>query len=614
MRPDSPAQGFGADIDFGLLGPLEVRIGGAVVPIGSPKLRTLLAALLLNAGRTVPAGTLVELLWDGRDPVRPRSATQVWVSRLRARLAGAAASIVTTADGYRLDVAPESVDLNRFRYWMSAAGCAGDDTEETAAIERALAQWRDDALVDVPSEVLQREVVPALTEQRLQALDRRIELDLRRGRHDQVIEELLGLTARNPLHERLWAHLLTALHRTGRRAEALDAFETVRRNLSDELGIDPGTELRSLHSTVLIGHAGAAAPPTPRQLPAGVTAFTGRAGELARLDAVLAPARPQPSRTVVLTGPPGVGKTALAVHWARRVTERFPDGQLWMDLRGYHTGRAVAPEEKLGRFLRALGVPPARIPAGLADRAGLFRSTVDGRRILIGLDNARDPEQVRPLLPGAPGCLVLMTSRDELPGLVAGEGAEPLTVGLPTVADAVVLLARRLGDTRVRTEWAATMDIIERCDRLPLAMAIVAARAANRPGFPLRAFAAELADTGGRLEALSTGEPEFDVRTAFSWSYRALPAEQARLFRLLSLHPDRDVGTCTAARIAGLHPLEAKRTLDALCRRNLFVEHAPGRYGMHELMRAYATELAGCFDTAAERAAAARPVRQLRAA
>jgi tetratricopeptide (TPR) repeat protein len=342
----------------------------------------------------------------------------------------------------------------------------------------------------------------------------------------------------------------------------------------------------------------------PAQLPADVYGFAARGDQLARLDALLASATDeQPTGVVIsaVSGTAGVGKTALAVHWAHRVREKFPDGQLYVNLRGFDPGaQAMAPAEAVRGFLDALGIPPERVPPNPDSQAALYRSLLDGKRVLVVLDNARDAEQARPLLPGTPAALVLVTSRNQLSSLVAADGAHPLTLDLLTKAGARELLARRLGADRLAADPAAAEEIITFCARLPLALTIAAARA-EQTGFPLTTLTAELAEDGGRLDALDTGDPATQVRAVFSWSYTALTPAAARLFRLLGLHPGPDIAAPAAASLAG-HPRPvARRLLAELTRSSLIAEHAPGRYAFHDLLRAYAAHLAHSTDSEAER-------------
>jgi tetratricopeptide (TPR) repeat protein/transcriptional regulator with XRE-family HTH domain len=334
----------------------------------------------------------------------------------------------------------------------------------------------------------------------------------------------------------------------------------------------------------------------PRQLPAAVGCFTGRVGELAALTRMLDRAGAGGPGMVVISaigGTAGVGKTALALHWAHQVAERFGDGQLHVNLRGFDpSGAPAAPEAAMRGFLDALGVPPERVPPGQEAQAGLYRSLLAGRRMLIVLDNARDEQQVRPLLPASPGSLVLVTSRSQLGGLGAAEGAWLISLDVLSHNEAVQLLAARLGAARAAAEPAAVDQIARLCAYLPLALAVAAARAAARPGFPLAALAAELADSAGRLDALDAGDPGSSVRAVFSWSTRQLTGEAARMFRLLGIHPGPDITAPAAASLAAIAKADARCLLGELARAHLITEHVPGRFSFHDLLRAYAAEQA----------------------
>ncbi len=368
---------------------------------------------------------------------------------------------------------------------------------------------------------------------------------------------------------------------------------------------DHSTAAQELHY-----HAAAQAvtePVAPRQLPPPVRHFAGREAELRALTRLL-PNVAETAGTVLITaidGTAGIGKTALAVYWAHQVAERFGDGQLYVNLRGFDpSGTPMKPAEAVRGFLDAFAVPPQRIPAGLDAQVALYRSLMAGKTMLVVLDNARDAEQVRPLLPGAPGCVAVVTSRNQLTSLVAREGAYPLPLDLLTHQEARDLFTRRLGNDRVAAEPDAAAAIVIRCARLPLALAIVAARAATQPSVPLAALAGELQDTATGLDTLSTGDAATDVRAVFSWSYHALTSGAARLFRLLGLHPGPDTSAAAVASLAGLTPATARPLLTELARAHLIVEHVPGRYTFHDLLRAYATHLTCSGDPAEERQAA----------
>ena len=587
---------YGSGVEFSLLGPLEVVHEGRLVPIRAGKQRALLAALLLRTGRSVPLGELVDIIWGDRSPANPRSTIQIYVNRLRAAVGDV---IETTSDGYRIAARATDVDIGRFEELLARAGSHGERGDlpgEAEALREALALWRGEPLADVPSDILHREAAPHLREQRMRALERRIDVDLRRGRHAELTGELMALTAQHPLRERLWAQLMLAFHHGGRQADALAAYQTVRHRLADELGIDPGPELQEIHAAVLAGGSthdtdrSAALPRVPRQLPPAPHRFTGRANELARLDTLLRDTAPDaPPLIGAVTGTAGVGKSALAAHWARRIAGEFPDGQLWVNLRGHGPDRTVPPEQALAVLLRGLGVPGTEIPVEPEARAGLYRSLLEDRRMLIVLDNAGDPGQVRSLLPGAPGCFVLLTSRDDMTGLVVRDGAVRIRLDLLTRSESVALLRKLLGPTAVDDDPEATDELIRLCARLPLALRIAADRVAGG-NTPLSAAVKDLAH-GRRLDAFAAGgDPHTALRAVFSWSYRALPPAAAGLFRLLGLVPGDDWDAPAAAALAR-QPLAAVEPLLSILTSAHLTEQYRDRYGMHDLLRAYAVEL-----------------------
>jgi DNA-binding SARP family transcriptional activator/tetratricopeptide (TPR) repeat protein len=605
-------------MDIRLLGPVEVWSGAGVADPGPPRQRCLLAALAVDAGRPVSTDALVDRVWGDAPPGGGRHALHVHIARLRKALPGGA-PLIHRDGGYLLDVDPDRTDMYRFRRLVEQARDR-PDAERVDLLGSALDLWRGEPLAGLNGDWVGR-VRDGWRQRRLEAVLAWARAQLRLGHHGAVISQVQDLVAEYPLAEPLAAVLITTLARAGRGAEALDRYADTRRLLGEELGAEPGPELQDVHRALLrgeldpqVGLPGPAAPTRitarppqqrPAQLPTDGTGLTGRGNELCLLDDVLDKAAGEPTAVPIaaLSGAPGVGKTVLAVHWAHRVTDRFPDGQLYVNLRGFESGGSVmAPGEALRSFLDALGVPAEDQPTGLEARAALYRSLLSGRRVLVLLDNARDATQVRPLLPGSPGCAVLVTSRSQLPGLVAAEGAHPLTVHLLSGEDARELLARRVGHGRVAAEPAAVNEIIERCARLPLALTIVAARAATNPGFPLAALAAELRAAHGDLTAFDGGDAATRVRAVFSSSYRALNPSAARLFRLLGLHPGPDVSNAAAGSMIGA---PCGRDLQELARAHLVTEDVPGRYAFHDLLRAYAGSLARETDAQDERERAA---------
>jgi DNA-binding SARP family transcriptional activator len=634
-------------VEFCLLGPLVVRSGETVLPVPQGKQRAVLAVLLVRAGQVVPASELAGLIWDGAPPRSARVTLQNYVKRLRQALGESGQARIKTRDaGYLIEARPGELDLLRFAALcdMGRAAAAKSEWDRAALqLRAALALWRGQPFVDVSCQLLAASETPRLAEMRIAALEKRIAADLHLGRHAQVIPELQQLALAERLRERVHALLMRALYQTGRQAEALAAYQTARQALVGELGMEPGSELRELHQQILAADPGlslAAArtagrpaagglsvgrsPPPgpvtragadrepgpaghgPRQLPASPR-LVGRRGEVRSLNALLADSATAEDSVVIsaISGTAGVGKTTLAVHWARQVAERFGDGLLYVNLRGFDpSGQPVPPDQALRGFLDAFEVPPEQVPADLDTRAALYRSVLAGRRVLVVLDNALDSDQVRPLLPGSPGCLVVVTSRTELTSLAAAEGAHLTNLDTLTEAESRELLEARLGKQRVAGEPAAVRELTELCGGLPLALAVAAARAAADPGLPLGGLARELAHARSRLDALSADD-EASVSAVFSWSYRQLAALAARMFRLLGLHRGPDISVPAAASLAGTPLPQARGALQELIRAHLITEPVPGRYALHDLLRAYAAEAAASAESAAERSVAA---------
>jgi DNA-binding SARP family transcriptional activator len=631
----------------GLLGPVEVVAAGrGLAGVAQPMLRVLVALLGVAAGRVVPDEALVDGLW-GEEWSRERELNlHTHVSTLRRLLAAGESGqggsrVVRSGGGYQLVLADTEVDAGLFRSLTGQgrrAARSGDITAAAGLFSQALGLWRGAALADAVG-LCPRLVGDAagLEELRAGVVEERVECELALGRHGEVAAEAPGLVAQFPLRERLAGQLMVALYRCGRRGEALAVFDSVRRVLAAELGLDPGPELAQIQAKVLVddptlvlpapsepagpwpaipaaeavtqwradGAAGPRDAVVPRQLPAGVRFFAGREGEVKALDELLSqPGDPGELGAVVVTalgGMAGVGKTALAVHWARKIANRFPDGQLYVDLRGYDPeGAPVAATAAIGWFLAALGVPAPAIPAEAQARSGLYRSVLADRRVLIVLDNARDAAQVRPLLAGGPGCLAVVTSRSSLAGLAATDGARLVRLGVLDEEEALRVLEARLGRERIANESVAVADLIRLCAGLPLALAVMAARAAESPELPLAALATALANEPSSLDALDSSDEATSVRAVFSWSYRQLSEAAAQMFALLGLHCGPDISVPAAASLAGIPAARARAILAELATASLVHEHQLGRYQLHDLLRAYAAERAAEVCTGAE--------------
>jgi DNA-binding SARP family transcriptional activator/tetratricopeptide (TPR) repeat protein len=595
-------------VRFGLLGDVVADVDGHPVDIGHARQRCVLVALLVDANRTVTVDQLIDRVWADRPPQRARDTLYGYLHRLRRALADSAdVDIARMPGGYQLATEGPVTDLHRFAQLVRQARADDDERNAYATFDDALRLWRGDAFADLggldtPWLDGQRQ---ALHRQRFAVEMEHTDLALRLGRHGELLDCLAARTAAHPLDERVAGQLMLALYRCGRQAEALEHYQGLRRRLAEELGTDPGPDAQFLHQQILTAAVSLAAPAgavLPRQLPAPVAHLVGRVHESATLTARVEAASSAGAPAVMsVGGTAGIGKTALVVHWAHQVRDRFPDGQLYVDLRGFDPGGQVMdPAEAVRGFLDALGVPPQRIPQSPQSQIALYRSLLDGRRILLLLDNARDAQQVRPLLPGSVGAVAVVTSRNLLSGLVAVDGAHPVRLDLLTEDAARQLLCRRLGAARVDAEPEAVEQIVTSCARLPLALTIVAARAAQT-GFPLRILAAELAEASRRLDALCADDPASEVRAVFSWSYIALSTPAARLFRLLGLHPGPDVATVAAAGLAGLPTSQVRVLLAELTRASLLTEHAPGRFAFHDLLRAYAIDRARDTDSDEER-------------
>jgi DNA-binding SARP family transcriptional activator/tetratricopeptide (TPR) repeat protein len=578
-----------------------------------------LAALAVDASRPVSVEVLLDRVWGPVSPPRARRTLHTHITRIRRLLetgvgATESATVARHGGGYVLDIDPECVDLLRFRRLVKQArerGCP--DGQRAALLRECLDLWQGQPLAGIPGQWAARSR-DAWRQEYLEAVIAWAESELRLGNPTAVTGALTELLDEHPLVEAVTVTLMRALSAAGRSNQALACYATTRQRLVEELGVDPGAELQELHHAILRGEVHQPAPSrpplaAPAQLPLDVASFTGRTAQLAQLDALLAAPEGRATAAVVsiLSGTAGVGKTALAVHWAHRVADRFPDGQLYVNLRGFDpSGSAMDPADAIRGFLDAFGTPPSRIPHDTDAQVGLYRSLLAGRRVLLILDNARDANQVRPLLPGTAGCLALITSRNQLTGIVATEGAHPVTLDLLGRDECQRLLALRLGHARVAAEPEAVDEIIASCARLPLALAIVGARAATHPDHPLAILVKELTEPDAGLDAFAADDPSTDMRAVFSWSYRTLTVPAARLFRLLGLHPGPDVGIPAAASLAGIPVSRVRSFLSELTRTHLLTEPAPSRYAFHDLLRAYARELTQTTDPDDERHAALR--------
>ena len=599
-------------VDFRLLGRLEVEAeDGALCPVPLGRQQILLAALLVHAGTVVSADRLASYVWGDAAPGQPRAALQVMVVRLRKRMGPAVAARLQTAQpGYRLVVQPGDVDLHRFEDLR----LRGLDTLKSGhwrpakeLLSQALGCWRGEPLQDVPASVLAGEVIPTLCRLRLEVQRGRITAQLALGEHEHVISDLSGLVEASPFDEQLRSQLILALYRSGRRAEALEAFQAGRRALVRELGVEPGPQLLELHQAVLTDDpqlawcetpipaqiTAASRPPgsaPPAQLLADLPDFTGRAQVAQRLEAVLVKSAEQTgSGPVVLSsieGTGGIGKTSLAVHVAHRVLRYFPDGQLQADLHGAG-GSALDPSELLARFLRGLGIPAEKIPADPEERAALYRTTLAGRRVLVLLDNVKDTAQVRPLLPGSGSCAVLITSRSALPGL---DGAARLTLGVLDPDEALTLFTRIVGARTVTAEPEAVRAVLTICSGLPLAIRIAASRLVSRPGWEVKDLADRLGDERLRLSELTVEDRA--VRASFEVSYRDLPPAHARAFRLLGLCESPTITIPAAAVLLALPVTSTARILESLADNHLLQSPNADRYQFHDLLRVYAAECA----------------------
>ncbi|MEV5143594.1 BTAD domain-containing putative transcriptional regulator [Streptomyces sp. NPDC052727] len=592
--------------NYGILGPLSISISGKELALESGKLRVLLAALLLRSGTVVSNDRLAEWLWDERKPSNPRGTLHTYVRRLRLLL-GDALPLETAAGGYRVDVPEGELDLQRFRGLVLMARQSEGLEERSRLLDDALATWRGTALEDIPSSSLHQDECRSLEDERLAALEAYFETELQLGKHAQLVRELRAAAIDNPLRENFWSMLMLALYRSGRQAEALDVYQQARRQLVEQLGIEPGERLRAVHTGILEsdpaltapdgpGATGGEAVPVPAQLPPLATGFVGREDIIDRVATVLPPVSGRACvPVVVLSGPPGVGKTDLAVCIGRRVRPAFSDGQLYVNLSGYEQGGTRVPlptEQVLSQFLRALGVPAERIPVDPVEQANLYRSKLTGKKVLVVLDNASSADQVVPLIPGDGGCSVLITSRRQLRSLVVTHGAQLIQVGTLSRRESIDLVTGMMRQAAVTIDPDVVREVTALCSCLPLALRIAAANLIGAPGGHIEAYLESLR-RGSRLAALSVdGGTTSAVSTAIALSYYALAPDDRVVFRLAGLFPGADFTSAAVSVLADISEAQARAALSRLEMASLLQQPAPGRYQFHDLLREYAQDRA----------------------
>jgi DNA-binding SARP family transcriptional activator/tetratricopeptide (TPR) repeat protein len=589
-------------MDFEILGPLRARRGEQPIQLSAPMPRMLLGVLLTRANTPVPVDLLVDALWAGERDPRAAKKLQLHVHRLR-RLLGDPERIRFDNGGYTLRVDPGELDAERFESALAEGTGIEEPARAVGVLRTALRLWRGDPFSDITDLALFRAEADRLTERRLTGLAQLYGAELACGHANAIIPELVELAARHPMREQLQGLLMTALYQAGRQAEALEVYHRTRHALVEQLGLEPGNELQRLEHAILTGDPMLEAPTgpliTPAQLPADITDFTGRRAQLATVAHLAAAADRVATVLVAITGKAGVGKTTLAVRAAHRLRVQYPDGQLFVDLRAQ--AHPLTPADVLARFLRSLGVDRTAIPDDAEERAALYRSRLADRRVLIVLDNAECEAQLRPLLPGTPGCAVLITSRTRLAGLT---GARLVDLDIFEADQAVELLARLAGPRRVAMEPAAATEIVRLCGFLPLALRIAGARLGSRRHWPLSRFEADLADEYHRLDKLRLGD--LDVRASLALSYQSLDGTAQRAFRLLGLLEVRDFAAWAAAAMLDVSQWRAEELVDNLVDMHLLDVAGNGasgqlRYRFDNLLRAYARELARDQETQANR-------------
>ncbi|MER5427082.1 AfsR/SARP family transcriptional regulator [Streptosporangium roseum] len=598
-------------MEFRVLGPVGLWRDEELMPITGEKQRTLLALLVLEANKTVSIERLVTALWGMTAPATARKLlyNNLWSVR---RLLTDSAVVVSRPKGYSLQLQPGASDLDVFRIETAQARSAladGDYAQASQRLHQALSLWRGPALGGTHPD-FQAAEGPALEELYLTALNDRIEVDLVLDRHGDLVSELRLLVCEHPLNEKLRGQLMRVLHRLGRTAEALQEFHVSRRLFREELGIDPGKEIADIHQAILTGDSSPSldavrftpASPAihiPRQLPVDIIRFTGREHVLKELDVLLTEEGADIAAMVIsaIAGTAGVGKTALATRWGHRVSHLFPDGQLYVNLHGYSQSAPIAAPQALHLLLRGLGVATESIPQDMEEKTSLYRSIISEKRLLLILDNAKDPEQVRSLLPGSSSCKVLITSRDSLRGLAATHDVHTIRLDILADEEAQTLMIALLGEERVANDVYAVAEITRLCGRLPLAIRIASAQLVSQPSLTTREFADRLRN-GNRLIDLEFAEdPQTGVRAAFELSYQNLIPAVRRIFRLMGLHPGPDISIDAIAALAGLSEEKTSRLVDALINAHLAYREDGHRISMHDLISAYAHDRSESEDS-----------------
>lgn len=605
------------DVRFRLLGLPDASIGGCVVAL-TGRQRGLLAALLLDANQVVSVARCADRLWGERAPAAAAARIRALVTELRRALnVEGRQLIVTRSPGYSLLVRDEELDITEFSGLLGEARRSeqcGRFPEAIEQYDKALALWRGDPFTDLEGVEAASEA-RRLAETRALAIVGRATCGLASGREAEVTVDLAGFTAEHPLRERPRSQLMTALYRTGRLAEALDVYEDFRAVLTDELGVEPSAELQRLRRSMIAGYespaggaratpttTGPPRPPVPRQLPAHTSRFTGRHEELRRLDEMRAAGEP----TVLVVGPAGVGKTTLVLRWANQVAAHFPDGQLYLDMRGFDRSEPMPVTEALPILLQGLGQSARDVPVDPGAQIGLYRSLLSGRRTLLVFDNVANVGQVRELLSGGPHCLSVVTSRDRMKGLVTLDGVRRLTLDVLDRDEALSLFRRGLGGDRVQKEPEAAAALVELCDRLPLALSIAMAWVADQDHRTIGQYVARLARQGRLTELKVEGDEHAAVSAALDLSYQALPVAARRAFRLLGLVPHTGVSASAAAAQIGSDPDTADALLSAMARVHLIRESEVERFSWHDLVREHAAERTAMEDSPGERDAAVR--------